>query len=262
VSQRVDFSSNARVYDERHGAVLAEDAVKRLAAAAAIASGTHVLDIGAGTGRVAIPLSEDGYDVVALEPALGMVDTLRAKAQNLPIRLIAAEGGHLPFADEQFDVVVIARLLYLTSDWRDILREARRVLAVGGRLLHEWGNGQAGEEWVQIREKARSLFEDAGVPSPFHPGVRLEREVDEELSVLGFARMADLTIGPGTTLTLSEFLRRLVDGELSYIWNVPKNVQEQCLPLLKAWSEQRFDLAQSISMPSELNWTVYRKDAV
>jgi hypothetical protein len=37
------------------------------------------------------------------------------------------------------------------------------VLAVGGRLLHEWGNGRGDEEWVQIREKARALVEEAGV---------------------------------------------------------------------------------------------------
>ena len=125
--------------------------------------------------------------------------------------------------------------------------------------MHEWGNGQADEEWVQIREKARTLFEEAGVSSPFHPGVRSEREVDEALKVAGFVRSADLRIGPGPTLTLAEFLRRLLDGELSYIWNVPKTVQEQCLPRLKAWAEQRFDLERSIPMPRELCWTVYRK---
>jgi SAM-dependent methyltransferase len=262
VNQRVDFSVNAKVYDRRHGAVLAEDLVQRLAAAGAMRSGTSVLDIGAGTGRVAIGLAELACNVVALEPALGMVETLRTKADGLPIRIIAGEGAQLPFSAGQFDVVVIARVLYLTADWRGVLREAHRVLAVGGRLLHEWGNGRADEEWVQIREKARALFEEAGISSPFHPGVRSEREVDDNLNALGFVRSSDLPIGPGPTLTLAEFLRRLIDGEFSYIWNVPKAVQEQCLPRLKAWSEQRFDLERSISMPRELSWTVYCKDAV
>lgn len=262
MSERIDFSNNAQVYDRRHGSVLAEDVVQRLAAAASIRSSTNVLDIGAGTGRVAIGLAELGCDVVALEPAPGMVETLRTKADGLPIRPIVGEGGHLPFSGGLFDVVVIARVLYLTADWRDILREAHRVLVGGGRLLHEWGNGQVDEEWVQIREKARALFEEAGAPSPFHPGVRSEREVDEHLKILGFVCSADLPIGPGPTLTLAEFLRRLIDGEFSYIWNVPKNVQEGCLPRLKDWSEQTFNLERPISMPKELCWTVYRKNAV
>jgi SAM-dependent methyltransferase len=160
------------------------------------------------------------------------------------------------------DVVVIAKLLYLTPDWRAVLTEAYRVLASGGHLLHEWGNGEADEEWVQIREKARALFEVAGVGLPFHPGVRSEVEVDKYLRVLGFVRAADLPMGPEPSLTLSEFLRRLASGELSYIWNVPKSVQEECLPRLKAWSAKTFDLERSIAMPRELRWAVFRKDAV
>lgn len=262
MNQRIDFSGNAKVYDCRHGAILAEDVVLRLAVAGAIRTGTNILDIGAGTGRVSIGLAELGGNVVALEPALGMMETLRTKAGSLPICLVAGEGAQLPFSAGQFDVVVIARVLYLTVDWRGVLREAHRVLGVGGRLLHEWGNGQAEEEWVQIREKARALFEEAGISSPFHPGVRSEREVDDDLKALGFVRSGDLPIGPGPTLTLAEFLRRLIEGEFSYIWNVPKAVQEQCLPRLQAWSEQHFDLERSIEMPREQCWTIYRKDAI
>jgi len=262
VTQRVDFSGNAKVYDRRHGAVLDEEVVRRLAVAGEIQSGTNILDIGAGTGRVAIGLAGLGCKVVALEPAPGMVETLRTKVNVLPISLVAGEGARLPFTPGQFDIVVIARLLYLTADWRGVLREAHRVLGAGGRLLHEWGNGQGNEKWVQIREKARALFEEAGVSSPFHPGARSEREVDDDLRTLGFVRSAEVPIGPGPVLTLAEFLSRLIDGEFSYIWNVPEAVQRQCLPLLKAWSEQRFDLGRSISMPRELCWTVYSKAVV
>lgn len=262
MSQRVDFSGNANVYDRRHGAVLPDDVVHRLAVAAELQPGVSILDIGAGTGRVAIALAKLGCDVIALEPALGMVQALRAKSGATPMRVIAAEGAQLPLLAARFDVVVIARVLYLTPDWRGVLREAYRVIAPGGRLLHEWANGDPNEEWVQMREKARTLFEQAGVDSPFHPGVRSEVEVDEYITALGFIHSANLAIGPGPSLTLTEFLRRLVDGEFSYIWNVPKEVQEQCLPRLKSWAERTFDLEHPISIPRELRWTVYRKDAV
>lgn len=148
------------------------------------------------------------------------------------------------------------------SEWQAVPREAYRVLKPSGRLLHEWGNIQAREEWVQIREKARTLFEQAGVDAPFNPGARSEIEVHNSLVALGLVLRADLPIGPGPRLTLADFLRRLIDGEFSYIWNVPKDVQEECLPQLKFWSERTFDLERSISMPRELRWTIYRKDAV
>jgi hypothetical protein len=79
---------------------------------------------------------------------------------------------------------------------------------------------------------------------------------------LGLIHHADVPAGGGPSLTLADFLRRLLDGEFSYIWNVPKDVQEECLPRLKIWAEETFDLERSVSMPKQLNWTIYRKDAV
>ena len=135
------------------------------------------------------------------------------------------------------------------------------MLVAGGAVLHEWGNGQVEEEWVQIREEARRLFERAGVSEPFHPGVRSEIEVDADLTKLGFVRASDLVAGPGPTTTLREFLRRLVEGEFSYTWAVRKNVLVECLPKLQAWSAETFDLDRSIAMPREIRWAIYRKDA-
>jgi len=135
VAERVDFSRNSAVYDRRHGVVLGDDDVDRLCTVAAFPTHAAVLDIGAGTGRIAIPLAKRGCDVVALEPAAGMVGKLRTKSgsQNLPV--VIGEGGELPFRSHVFDAILIARLLYLTKDWRQILREASRVLAVGGVTL-------------------------------------------------------------------------------------------------------------------------------
>jgi SAM-dependent methyltransferase len=261
MAERVDFSKNAPVFDRRHGSALADDEVDRLWKAAGLYSGVAILDIGAGTGRVAIPLGIRGCAVVALEPAWGMVDQLRAKANDSTLSVVVGEGGQLPFQAGAFDAVVIARLLYLAKDWREILRESHRVLVAGGSVLHEWGNGQVEEEWVQIREAARRLFERAGVSDPFHPGVRSESDVDTDLTNLGFVRASNVVAGPGPTITLREFLRRLVEGEFSYTWEVPKNVLVECLPKLQAWAEETFDLDRSIAMPREIRWAIYQEDA-
>jgi SAM-dependent methyltransferase len=261
MSERVDFSGNANVYDQRHGAALSDEGVTRLWKAAGLRTGVRLLDIGAGTGRVAIPFARHGCHVVAADPAIGMLTQLRAKAPDTDVSAVVAEGARLPFPSGHFDAVVIARLLYLTPDWRAILEEACRVLKVDGRLLHEWSNGQADEEWVQIREEARRLFEQAGVQAPFHPGVRAEADVDRELARLGLVRETRLDLGPGPTLTLREFLRRLAEGELSYIWNVPEDVRTECLPRLDRWAAERFDLERPVPMPRELSWTINRRDA-
>ena len=259
MDQRVDFSANAGVYDCRHGASISVDAVDELRRAARLGPGARVVDIGAGTGRVAIPLAAHGCDVIALEPSSGMMAKLREKAGEIHVHCIAAEGARLPIPNGCAQAVTIARLLYLTPDWRGILREACRILVTDGHLLHEWGNGAGDEGWVRIREEARRLFEEAGVQTPFHPGVRSEAEVERELEALGFVRENELGVGPGPTLTLRDFLKRLVDGELSYIWSVPDDVRTTCLPKLERWCEQNFDLDQTVAMPRELRWTISRK---
>jgi SAM-dependent methyltransferase len=261
VNRRVDFSDNAAIYDRRHGTALSHGEAERLCAAAQLHQSARVLDIGAGTGRVAIPMAACGCDVVALEPSAGMVKELRAKDPSATVSIIVGEGARLPFPAASFEAVVIARLLYLTPDWQQILAECRRVLLPAGRLLHEWGNGESDEAWVRVREEARRLFESAGVARPFHPGVRSEAVVEQRLEQLGFDNAAGVSMSSGETTTLGEFLRRLAEGELSYIWALPPSVRAECLPRLMRWAGQTFDLQEPMAMPRAVRWSLYRRDA-
>jgi SAM-dependent methyltransferase len=259
VTQRVDFSCNASIYDRRHGAILALDIARKLVSIGELPPGGSVLDIGAGTGRVAIAFAILGYKTVALEPALPMLNELRHKTIEGKVYAVAGEAERLPFRAGSFDAVILARVLYLMTDWHAVLQQACDVLKPNGTLLHEWGNGESDEEWVQIREKARSLFEEAGVKNPFHPGARSEQEANDFLVGLDFQCVRELRTGPGSSMTLREFVEKIVTGEFSYIWNIPKAVQESCLPRLKHWAEGTFPLDHSVPMPREIRWTIYRK---
>ena len=236
------------------------DVAQKLADAGGLEPGARILDVGAGTGRVAIAFAEIGYRVTALDPALRMLDEVRLKAHHCRVQLVAGEGGRLPFGTSLFDAVILARILYLMADWTAVLREVYDVLKPGGFLFHEWGNGQAGEAWVQVREKLRALFLDAGVETPFHPGARSEAEVDDFLIERGFVRRERLSAGPGPCMTLHDFVGRIAAGEFSYVWNIPAHVQESCIPLLNQWCQDTFGLRQSFPMPAQLEWTVYQKE--
>jgi hypothetical protein len=41
-------------------------------------------------------------------------------------------------------------------------------------------------------------------------------------------------------------------GECSYVWSVPPDVQRTCLPRLRAWAAERFDLERDVPAPREL----------
>jgi SAM-dependent methyltransferase len=259
VPERVDFSPNARVYDQRHGAVISDRLTESLASC--LIPGSRIIDIGAGTGRVSVPLAGLGFRVVALDPAVPMLQAMRQKSGPGMVPCVAAEGARLPFRRSSLDAVVLARLLYLVPDWKNLLSETKDVLRPGGKLFHEWGNGSADEAWVQVREKARSLFQNAGIENPFHPGARSEAEIEHFLRDLGLLHTKRIDAGAGPAITLADFLSKIESGELSYIWNIPKEVQDSCLPQLKRWCESRFDLDLPAPMPAELHWTVYENPA-
>jgi SAM-dependent methyltransferase len=255
VVQRVDFSGNSKIYDKRHGSVISDQLAKIIADR--LPKRARVIDIGAGTGRVSIPLAHFGLHIVAVDLAIPMLETMQRKSGD-PLPL-AAEGTRLPIRRNSADAIVVARLLYLVPDWQALLREAAAVLLQGGILFHEWGNGDSSEAWVQIREKARTLFEAAGIAAPFHSGARSEAEVDSALRDLGFLRREEIEAGAGPTITLADFLNKIESGEFSYVWNVPKDVQGYCLAKLRRWCESTFDLHLPAPMPAKLQWVVYEK---
>lgn len=69
--------------------------------------GSHVLDAGCGTGRVAIELSRRGHSLVGVDADTGMLDAARAKGPG--IWWIHADLGDLDaHLDATFDLVVLA----------------------------------------------------------------------------------------------------------------------------------------------------------
>ena len=101
---------------------------------------TRFLEIGVGTGRIALPFVWIGADYTGADLSLPMLEVLRRKIATIPegprrLKLALADAIALPFADASFDVIIMIHLLHLVSDWRQTLRECRRVLREGGWLV-------------------------------------------------------------------------------------------------------------------------------
>lgn len=97
-----------------------------------------VLELGVGSG-----LNLAFYDparvrrVVAVDPSAPLLDRARerARAAAVPVEIVAAPAEHLPFDDRSFDTVVTTYTLCSVGSPGEALREARRVLRPGGRVV-------------------------------------------------------------------------------------------------------------------------------
>src|SRR3954451_8574004 len=97
--------------------------------------GRRVLDAGCGTGRVAIELSQRGFDVVGVDIDPTMLDTARRKAADLA--WIRGDLAHLEL-DETFDVAVLAGNVMVfvgPGDELNVLRRLADHLEPGGLLV-------------------------------------------------------------------------------------------------------------------------------
>jgi SAM-dependent methyltransferase len=97
--------------------------------------GSRVLEVGCGTGRTACLLVEKGCIVTALDIRPEMVAKARLRAERLHAQLQFIEGDacNLPFADHEFDVVMVESVSNF-ADTRKALSEYHRVLKPGGVL--------------------------------------------------------------------------------------------------------------------------------
>jgi SAM-dependent methyltransferase len=115
---------------------------------ASLTSGQRVLDLGCGTGTLAIwaKQREPGIDVVGIDGDPEMLRRARQKADEAGVRIDFEEAmaDDLPFEDAGFDRVLSSLFFHhLTREVKErAAAEVARVLAPGGELhIADWGPG-------------------------------------------------------------------------------------------------------------------------
>jgi ubiquinone/menaquinone biosynthesis C-methylase UbiE len=116
--------------------------LQRVVALAELQPGESVLDVGGGTGSLAIVAKERvgaAGRVCGIDPSTSLLASARRKAarRNLAIDLQRGVIERLPFPDQSFDAVLSTIMMHHLPDdiKRQGLGEIARVLKPGGRLL-------------------------------------------------------------------------------------------------------------------------------
>lgn len=192
ISASLDSPELAAAYD-RFGTLQFEHG-KLLVARLQIAPGDSVLDIGAGTGRLAAYVAnivgEHGR-VVAIDPLPLRVEMAKARAASQFEATVGRAEDLSAFRDRSFDVVYLNSVFHWIEDKPRALGEIYRVLRAGGRLGMNCHVTSRPHEWRLLVLNAMNAAQIELAPEFALPSLGLsEAELTEQMSAAGFVQGA------------------------------------------------------------------------
>lgn len=254
MSGSVRFDRAAEFYDESRGypEELAR-ATTELLTAELRGRGT-VLEVGVGTGLIALPLHESGIPMRGLDISIPMVGKLIEKAGGRPFPLVIGDATALPFGEGTVDAGLMRWVLHLIPDWRRAVSELARVVRPGGVLVIHLG--VYGGPWEEIRRRYEQIV---GVSlDPVGIGWHGEEELDDEVARHG----GRLRLLPPLAERRAERPADLLDGIernlYSWTWPVPEEARRAALDRLRPWAQDRFGpLDRPRPHETEIVWRAY-----
>jgi ubiquinone/menaquinone biosynthesis C-methylase UbiE len=194
------YDEMASGYARFWGPVIYPAAVRVLDHVAAILDApdeVHVLDVGSGTGALAIATLErwPRHRVTGIDPSGGMLEVARALADERLTKHVArrfraevAAADRLPFEDGSFDAAVSSFVLQLVEERPAALREVGRVLRPGATFA--WAAWERTDRSYEPDRIANDILDEAGFDPPepdSRPGdLESAEETEREMREAGY----------------------------------------------------------------------------
>ena len=203
-----------------------------------------VLEIGIGTGRIALTLD---VPVVGLDLSRPMMEVLRAKGGTVP--LVEGDATKLPFPDGSFGAGYAAHVLHLVPAWEQALAELARVVRPGGVVLAVRGSG--------ANDVEREL--DAAIDMRRAPvGAHRIEEIDDGASRLGLGVRSLETITWTANLRLSTTIEHIEHGIWSGMWDRTDDERRELAARARAWAVERHGgVDVEVPATSSFAWHAY-----
>ena len=167
----IEFYDRTRGFPEQMVNLVGEFIYKT----AQLSSESSVLEVGIGTGRIAMPLSTHVKQITGIDISAKMMGVLQQKFTGSNIYVAQADGMQLPFADNQFDTISLTHILHLVADSKQVVHELARVLRPSGVLIHS-GNHR---ETPALKDAFDAYYEVA--PGPKRVWLKQIRELLQSL---------------------------------------------------------------------------------
>lgn len=105
------------VFERRFGANYSALTQNNLSRIRSFAPKGKILDFGAGTGRISIPLAKDGYEVTAIDCSSQMLQELKRKANHLNLNIITHQSlTDVISQDFDISIAIFTVLAYIKTE--------------------------------------------------------------------------------------------------------------------------------------------------
>ncbi|WP_149550720.1 class I SAM-dependent methyltransferase [Streptomyces marokkonensis] len=135
----VDWDARAAAFDEEPDHGLRDPEVRAAWAARLRAwlpqRAGDVLDLGCGTGSLALLAAEQGHRITGVDRSPAMVALAREKLAGRDAAFLVGDAAAPPVGEERYDAVLVRHVLWTLPEPRRALRHWRDLLRPGGRLV-------------------------------------------------------------------------------------------------------------------------------
>ena len=215
-----NFDRAASFYDDTRGLPETTMAALTDRLADGLGRAKDVLELGVGTGRVAVPLTERGYAMTGIDVSEKMLAVLGAKSSDVETQV--ADATDLPYDDASFDAVLAVDFFHLVSEWRRAVKEAVRVLRPSGKIVLSTF-AVLDDPTTVFRQR---IFQAAGT-RPRRVGIEIT-DVMSDLEGRFGATVTELAAIPHVmTTSLATELDGLRAGTWSRYWELPDHLRHR-----------------------------------
>lgn len=209
------------------------------------------LEIGVGTGRIALPLLAADVPLVGVDISPKM---LRRLVDNADRRcaLAVADVTALPFTAAAFGAVLASHVLHLIGDWRAAVDEAVRVLGPGAVLLVDFG-GHPEAPWHRPTD---AVMKAHGV-ARLRPGMSVPGPVEEHLRGRAVSRPLPSLTMP-VHRTLAEDVADLEAQRQSWMWSASPDQITAAAAGVRRWAaDNRWPLDRRVELQRVIQWWAF-----
>lgn len=271
----LSFDPFAQIYDATRGypEVVAQQIAQAIDQAADATARTAYLEVGVGTGRIALPIASSGHTYTGVDISEKMVEQFEEKLRRegwqevqqpwgtLPdesatlspvahryrlaekqaaVRLVMSDITALPFRDDSFDAVVSVHVFHLVDGWQRAVEESLRVLRPGGVLLYCGDDHEDMDVREQIAGEWRRIIKELGGDNR-RPGASSPHMVTDYLQQQGFTTERLCAVTWESKMTARQVLEGFERRYFSHVWVIAEDIFAVAINRLRSWVEKHYE---------------------